>query len=188
MLGDLLTKCVDAAQKRNLGLRFYNDCIFPDGRFYKFHCFESDCIVRIATSADFIPRTNFPLLPVPSSPSWTRDNFPADSETVSKDPRWCSTTALRLQQRFLTTEWLIRYRINSTPGEYRGTPGPPIPYCPLYQCPRIGNRDQEFLPTGCPKCTVIIQYRYEYYAVRLPIIANRNESPPEWLLCLCQFP
>ena len=104
MLGDLLTKCVDAAQKRNLGLRFYNDCIFPDGRFYKFHCFESDCVVRIATSADFIPTTNFPLIPVPSSPSWTRDNFPADSETVSKDPRWCSTTALRLQQRFLTTE------------------------------------------------------------------------------------
>ena len=47
MLADCCTKICDAAQKRNLGLRFYNDCVFEDGRFYKHPCYEHDCVVRI---------------------------------------------------------------------------------------------------------------------------------------------
>jgi len=46
-LGDALTKICDAAQRRNLGYRFYNDCIFPNGRFYKHPCFEASCKVEI---------------------------------------------------------------------------------------------------------------------------------------------
>jgi hypothetical protein len=52
MLADCFTKICDAAQKRNLGLRFYNDCVFDDGRFYKHPCYEHDCIVRIAYNSD----------------------------------------------------------------------------------------------------------------------------------------
>ena len=51
MLADCFTKICDAAQKRNLGLRFYNDCIFENGRLYKHPCYEHDCIVRIITNA-----------------------------------------------------------------------------------------------------------------------------------------
>jgi hypothetical protein len=51
MLADAFTKICDAAQRRNLGLRFYNDCIFEDGRFYKHPCLEHDCVVRVISSS-----------------------------------------------------------------------------------------------------------------------------------------
>ena len=55
MLADCLTKICDAAQRKNLGLRFYNDCIFDDGRFYQTPCYERSCRVEIfdPNSTDF---------------------------------------------------------------------------------------------------------------------------------------
>jgi hypothetical protein len=71
-LADELYEICDSGQRRNLGLRFYNDCAFPDGRFYKTPCFEQDCVVQILTSDkdhsfdSIVPSENAPSLQVVS--------------------------------------------------------------------------------------------------------------------------
>ena len=94
-LGDVMTKICDASQRLNLGLRFYNDCIFPDGRYYKVECYERDCVVRVATSDDYNPQIIAQPVPVPIpiSPAWTMTQLDTDCPFPVSDPRWCSKTA-----------------------------------------------------------------------------------------------
>ena len=94
-LADELTKECDSGQRRNLGLRFYNDCIFPDGRFYKTACFEQDCVVQILDSDkehSFASIVHSAPAPRPSA-SWTLNQLATDQTMPIEDPRWCSTTA-----------------------------------------------------------------------------------------------
>jgi len=94
-LADELTKECDSGQRRNLGLRFYNDCIFPDGRFYKTACFEQDCVVQILHSDkdhSFDSIVQSETAPRPSA-SWTLKQLATNQTMPIEDPRWCSTTA-----------------------------------------------------------------------------------------------
>jgi len=94
-LGDVMTKICDASQRLNLGLRFYNDCIFPEGRCYKVECHERDCVVRVATPDDYNPQILAQPVPVPVSisPDWTLTQLDTDSPFPVSDPQWCSKTA-----------------------------------------------------------------------------------------------
>jgi len=92
-LADAFTKICDAEQRRNLGLRFYNDCVFEDGRFYKTACFEDDCVVRITCTAQSTkPQIMLPIVTLPS-PEWTMKQLEIDKPHPTSDPKWCSVTA-----------------------------------------------------------------------------------------------
>jgi len=71
-LADALTKIMDAHQRRCLGARYYNDCIFPDGRFYKVACFEFDCTIKIVTDDKQLQLAQPPTVAPPPSASWSR--------------------------------------------------------------------------------------------------------------------
>ena len=94
MLADAQTKICDAAQRQNLGLRFYCDSIFPDGRFYKTACFEKDCVVRIADESDFSPAELIatPRVALAPSAEWTINQLDEDGPFPIHDLRWCSDT------------------------------------------------------------------------------------------------
>jgi len=94
-LADLCTKICDAEQRRNLGHRFYNDCVFSDGRFYKTPCYEHDHEVRITISAQPLVSNNTSTSLQPSlvSPEWTVTQLDRDLPNPTSDPRWCSVSA-----------------------------------------------------------------------------------------------
>ena len=95
-LADLYTKICGAEQRRNLGHRFYNDCVFSDGRFYKTPCYEHDHEVRITISAQPLEDpgpTLYFLQPSTVSPEWTSAQMDRDLPHPTSDPRWCSITA-----------------------------------------------------------------------------------------------